>query len=120
MLLAGGLRVLQAAAPTCVNTAMAAATALGFTEIALFGTDCGVRPGMSDHAEGTIYRDIEKFRKTTVQRERYPLELEGNFGGIALTDWIYDASRRMLMDLIATPDSALDSIATIIAIDFQR
>lgn len=93
---------ISGSAPTCVNAAMSAAVHLGFTDFLLFGTDCGVRPGMSDHAEGTIYRDIEKFRKTAVQRERYPLELEGNFGGIALTDWIYDASRRMLMDLIAT------------------
>jgi hypothetical protein len=89
------------AAPTCVNTAMSAAAHLGFTDFLLFGTDCGVRPGANDHAEGTIYRDIDKWRITAKQRERYPLELEGNFGGIAFTDWVYDASRRMLMDLIA-------------------
>jgi hypothetical protein len=89
-------------APTCVNTAMAAAAHLGFTDFLLFGTDCGVRPGASDHAGGTIYQDIDKYRVTAKQRDRYPLELEGNFGGIALTDWIYDGSRRMLMDLIAT------------------
>jgi flagellin glycosyltransferase Maf-like protein/6-hydroxymethylpterin diphosphokinase MptE-like protein len=92
---------ISGSAPTCVNTAMSAATHLGFTDFLLFGTDCGVRPGASDHAEGTIYRDIEKWRVTAKQRTRYPLELEGNFGGIALTDWVYDASRRMLMDLIA-------------------
>jgi hypothetical protein len=57
---------------------------------------------MHDHAEGTIYRDIDKWRTDKAQRERYPLELEGNFGGIALTNWVYDASRRMLMDLIAS------------------
>jgi len=90
------------AAPTCVNTAVSAATHLGFTNFLLFGTDCGTRPGMHDHAEGTIYRDIDKWRTDKAQRERYPLELEGNFGGIALTNWVYDASRRMLMDLIAS------------------
>ena len=52
-------------------------------------------------AEGTIYRDVDKRRTDKAQRERYPLELEGNFGGIALTNWVYDASRRMLMDIIA-------------------
>jgi len=56
---------------------------------------------MHDHAEGTIYRDIDKWRTDKAQRERYPLELEGNFGGIAFTNWVYDASRRLLMDLIA-------------------
>jgi len=95
MLLAGGLRVLQAAAPTCVNTAMAAATALGFTEIALFGTDCGTRVGGRDHASGTVYGT--GFVKA---RDNFPIEVEGNFGGVARTDWVYDACRRMLGEAI--------------------
>jgi hypothetical protein len=81
---------------------MTAAMSLGFTDFVLFGADCGTRPGMPDHAEGTIYRDIEKWQKYLEQRARYPLEVEGNFGGIAVTNWVYDASRRMLIDLIAT------------------
>jgi flagellin glycosyltransferase Maf-like protein/6-hydroxymethylpterin diphosphokinase MptE-like protein len=92
---------LSGAAPTCVNTAVSAAAHLGFTDFLLFGTDCGTRPGMHDHAAGTIYRDLDKWRTHAAQRERYPLELEGNFGGIAFTNWVYDASRRLLMDLIA-------------------
>jgi flagellin glycosyltransferase Maf-like protein/6-hydroxymethylpterin diphosphokinase MptE-like protein len=101
-ILRGEHEPISGAAPTCVNTAMSAATHLGFTDFLLFGTDCGSRPGMHDHAEGTIYRDVEKWRSNKAQRERYPLELEGNFGGIALTNWVYDASRRMLIDLIAS------------------
>ena len=31
---------------------------------------------------------------------RFPVEVEGNFGGIVKTDWIYDASRRMLGEAI--------------------
>jgi len=91
---------LNAAAPTCVNAALAAGAALGFTDFILMGTDCGTRPGMSCHAEGTIYRDLEKWRSRDEQ-SKYPLEVEGNFGGIAFTNWVYDASRRMLMELIA-------------------
>jgi hypothetical protein len=96
MLLADDLRVLQGAAPTCVNTAMAAAISLGFTEIALFGTDCGMRVGGQDHASGTIYGagGIAK------ARDNFPIEVEGNFGGIARTDWVYDACRRMLGEAI--------------------
>jgi len=30
----------------------------------------------------------------------YPTEVEGNFGGVVRTDWIYDACRRMLGDVI--------------------
>src|SRR6185437_14054496 len=45
--------------------------------------------------------DIEKWRTYIAKRANYPLEVEGNFGGIAMTNWVYDASRRMLIDLIA-------------------
>ncbi len=99
-ILAGEHMQVSGAAPTCVNTAMAAAVAMGFTDFILIGTDCGMRPGMADHAEGTIYRDVEKWQTYLAQRARYPLEVEGNFGGIAVTDWVYDASRRMLSELI--------------------
>jgi hypothetical protein len=95
MLLAHGLRVLQGAAPTCVNTAMAAAISLGFTEIALMGTDCGTRVGGRDHASGTVYSG-----GLVKARDNFPIEVEGNFGGVAKTDWVYDACRRMLGEAI--------------------
>ncbi len=95
MLLAGGRSVLQGAAPTCVNTAMAAAVSLGFTEIVLLGTDCGTRDGGQDHASGTVYgTGLAK------ARDKFPIEVEGNFGGVAKTDWVYDACRRMLGEVI--------------------
>jgi hypothetical protein len=101
-ILQGEITRVNGAAPTCVNTGMATAAALGFTEFVLFGVDCGTRPGMPDHAEGTIYRDVENWQKYLERRARYPLEVEGNFGGITVTNWVYDASRRMLIDLIGT------------------
>jgi hypothetical protein len=101
-ILRGDIVHLSGVAPTCINTAMAAGAMLGFTDFILFGTDCGTRPGMPDHAGGTIYRDVEKWQKYLEKRASYPLEVEGNFGGIAMTNWVYDASRRMLIDLIAT------------------
>ena len=100
-ILRGDLVPLNGAAPTCVNTAMSAGVALGFTDFILFGADCGARPGAQDHADGTVYRDLEKWRTYIAKRANYPLEVEGNFGGIAMTNWVYDASRRMLIDLIA-------------------
>jgi hypothetical protein len=95
-----GFAAIGGGAPTCANAALVTAVALGFTNFVLFGTDCGMRPGVPDHAEGTIYRDIEKWQQHTAQTTRYPLEVEGNFGGIAVTNWVYDASRRMLGDVI--------------------
>jgi flagellin glycosyltransferase Maf-like protein/6-hydroxymethylpterin diphosphokinase MptE-like protein len=99
-ILRGEIMPISGAAPTCVNTAMATAEALGFTDIVLFGADCGMRPGMPDHAEGTAYRDIVKWKEHLAKRVSYPLEVEGNFGGVAHTNWVYDASRRMLSEII--------------------
>ncbi|HJT05740.1 MAG TPA: 6-hydroxymethylpterin diphosphokinase MptE-like protein, partial [Stellaceae bacterium] len=100
-MLRGNFMPISGAAPTCINTAMVTAEALGFTEMVLFGTDCGMRPGMPDHAEGTAYRDIDKWRDYLAKRVNYPLEVEGNFGGVAHTNWVYDGCRRMLSEAIA-------------------
>jgi hypothetical protein len=92
-------RPLELAVPTCVNTALSAASFLGFTEFLLFGTDCGVRPGYSDHAEGTVYRDVWKNRPDVVRK--YPMEVEGNFGGTVMTNWVLDYCKRVLAMAVA-------------------
>ncbi|MGE5201486.1 MAG: motility associated factor glycosyltransferase family protein, partial [Acidobacteriota bacterium] len=99
-LLGSKFRTLQGAAPTCVNTAFASAIMLGFTEFAFFGTDCGFRPGGNHHASGTVYRDVGLYKESADRRAKNPLEVEANFGGVALTDWVYDACRRMLGEAI--------------------
>src|SRR5262249_22528192 len=81
-IMAGQRPPLAGRAPTCVITAVAAGTALGFPNFVLMGAACGARPGVSRHAEGTIYHDLDKWR-TRDQAAKYPLEVEGNFGGIA-------------------------------------
>ncbi len=88
-------RILPGCAPTCVNLGFAAALYMGFTKFALFGADCGVRPGGKGHADGTIYRDLGLWQDKDRARE-HPIELEGNFGGTVRTDWVYDACRLML------------------------
>lgn len=88
------------ATPTCVNMALSMAAFLGFTDMALFGADCGIRPGSDDHAKDTVYRDVGLFQKSGGTDERYPVEVEGNFGGIARTNWIYDSCRLMLAEVI--------------------
>jgi hypothetical protein len=99
-LLGPKFRTLQGAAPTCVNTAFASAIMLGFTEFVFFGTDCGFRPGGSHHASDTVYRDVGLYKESADRRAKNPLEVEANFGGVALTDWVYDACRRMLGEAI--------------------
>jgi len=99
-ILGRGYRLIAGTAPTCVNMGLAMAATIGFAEFVLFGTDCGVRPGANRHAEGTIYRDLGVWREKD-QKNQYSLEVEGNFGGIVQTDWIYDACRLMLAGAIA-------------------
>ena len=100
-LLGSDLRILQGTAPTCVNSAAAAAAALGFKEFLLFGTDCGIRPGGHHHASDTVYREVGIYKSAADEKAaRYPLEVEGNFGGVIKTDWVYDSCRRMLGELI--------------------
>jgi hypothetical protein len=88
------------ATPTCVNMALSMAAFLGFTDMALVGADCGVRLGGDDHAKDTVYRDVGMFQKSGALAERFPVEVEANFGGIARTDWIYDSCRLMLAEVI--------------------
>jgi hypothetical protein len=87
------------ATPTCVNMAVSMAAFMGFTDMALFGADCGVRVGGQDHASDTIYRDVAQY-KTENTDARFPIEVEGNFGGIARSNWIYDSCRLMLAEVI--------------------
>lgn len=91
---------ISGATPTCVNMALSMAAFLGFTRMALFGADCGVRVGGEDHASDTVYRDVGMFQKAGDLAARFPLEIEGNFGGIARTNWIYDSCRLMLSEVI--------------------
>ena len=91
--------ILPGCAPTCVNLGLAAALYMGLTELALFGADCGIRVGGKIHAEGTIYRDLGMWQDRDRGRE-HPIELEGNFGGVIHTDWVYDACRLMLSGAI--------------------
>jgi len=88
-------RFVPLTAPTCVNMGMAMAAYMGFTDFVLFGTDCGVRPGAKRHAEGTIYRDLGVWSERD-RKSRPAIEVEGNFGGVVATDWVYDACRLML------------------------
>jgi hypothetical protein len=88
------------ATPTCVNMALSMAAFLGFTDMALFGADCGIRAGSDDHAKDTVYRDIGTFQKDGDTNQRYPVEVEGNFGGVARTNWVYDSCRLMLAEVI--------------------
>lgn len=92
-------REIYATSPTCANLALTASGYMGFTDFALFGTDCGTRPGGTRHAKGTVYSDVAQFEAHDRPRG-HVLEVEGNFGGTVHTDNIYDSCRVMLADTI--------------------
>jgi hypothetical protein len=98
-ILGGDYRLVPGVAPTCVNLGVASAAFLGFTNLVLFGADCGTRPGGKRHAEGTIYRDLGAWEQKDRARG-HSIEVEGNFGGTIHTDWVYDACRLMLASVI--------------------
>jgi Glycosyltransferase Maf N-terminal domain/6-hydroxymethylpterin diphosphokinase MptE-like len=98
-ILAGKHREIFGTSPTCVNTAMTVGSVMGFTDFVLFGTDCGVRPGSSRHAKGTVYAEVGVFKDGN-RMQGPTMELDGNFGGIVHTELVYNACRRMLIDSI--------------------
>jgi hypothetical protein len=101
-ILGGKYQEVPTTSPTCVNLGLCAAAFMGFTDLVLFGTDCGIRPGGRRHVDGTVYQEIGMLQQRERERSKSPsLELEGNFGGIVLTDWVYDACRIMLAGTIA-------------------
>ena len=92
--------VVPATSPTCVTMGTAMAAFMGFTTFVMFGTDCGVRPGARRHAEGTVYDEIGVYQDKD-RHSKNTIEVEGNFGGVVQTDWVYDACRLMLAGAIA-------------------
>lgn len=84
-------------APTCTNTAFAAATALGFRNIYLFGVDCGVRNEKAHHSKDSFYFKDEEARRSV--KPKYDIVQRANFGGTVRTNWVLDLTRMMLEGL---------------------
>ncbi len=98
-ILKGKHREIYGTSPTCVNLALTAAAVLGFTDFALFGTDCGTRTGSSRHAKGTVYDEVGVF-KAGNESQSPAMQVEGNFGGVVNTEIVYDSCRLMLAQTI--------------------
>lgn len=94
-ILGGKHRVIDGTSPTCVNLALNAATMMGFTDLVLFGTDCGTRPGSLRHAKGTVYSEVGLYEAGNLNTAPQS-QVEGNFGGVVNTESVYDWCRRML------------------------
>lgn len=93
----GGYPSLRGAAPTCANTALAAAACMGFGDVYLFGYDCGWRENSGHHAKESIYYTNDRFKNI---EHKTDLTLPGNFGGTVATNLVFDWSRNILQQCI--------------------
>jgi len=87
---------LNGADPLVCNAAFSAAAHLGFTQIYLFGTDLGQKPGWRHHAKDSVYFKEEHADLDEKYVKRFDREVPGNFGGTVETFWAFDLGRHML------------------------
>ncbi|GAB6054450.1 DUF115 domain-containing protein [Magnetospira thiophila] len=97
-LLNPGHRSLIAAGPLVANAGFAAATALGFRRVYLFGVDCGRRPDAQHHSKDAVYLE-DDYDNWLAGSSLKSLEssfdrvVEGNFGGKIISSWKLEYSR---------------------------
>lgn len=92
--------------PVVSNAAASVATALGFTNIHLFGVDCGRRIGAGHHAQDAVYYEdgydnfaTEKGDSAEALDTDFTRQVPGNFGGEVATSSYLDLSRRTMTEL---------------------
>jgi hypothetical protein len=99
-LLAGIHNGLFGSDPTVANASLAVATAIGFSEIYLFGIDCGVREGCDrHHSRHSIYFTEHAPIETDELMARYDRVLPGNFGGRFRTEWVFDMTALVIAEV---------------------
>ena len=85
--------------PTVANTALRSATCLGFTNLYLFGIDCGTKNEDNKHSRDSIYHTLGSM-KDADNNHKFPDTCIGNFGGTVQTHWIFHFSKFMLSAFI--------------------
>ncbi|OFW45714.1 MAG: hypothetical protein A3J29_19235 [Acidobacteria bacterium RIFCSPLOWO2_12_FULL_67_14b] len=95
-----GTRMIYFIAPNVSNTSLALASVLGFHEVYLFGTDCGMRDPARHHSKDTIYFTTNKYRSPTAEPALSPYTYPGNFGGMVYTDLLLNWNRQFLEEAI--------------------
>lgn len=95
---------LQLANPTVTNTGLAFATALGFKEIYLVGTDLGFPAGDKHHSTLSSHYDVKDEHVEDLDLYKHDAagntRVEGNFGGEVITTPVYNHSRFAMESLL--------------------
>lgn len=103
--LSDGWPALGYTGPLAANAGVAAAIALGLSDLYLFGVDCGRRPGAGHHARDAIYNRpgydnfIAGDSRELLEKELV-MEVPGNFGGTVEASPAMDLSRRTFAELL--------------------
>ncbi len=100
---------LMMANPTVSNTGLAFATALGFKEIYLVGTDLGFPAGEKHHSSLSAHYDVKDEHVEGLDLYKHDakgnITVDGNFGDQIVTTAVYNHSRITMQSLLNThPD----------------
>ena len=87
--------------PTVANASFSVTAITGFTEIYLFGVDCGYREGTGEqhHSKDSIYFTEDNPESTEDIVRRHDRTLPGNFGGTFHTQWTFDLTGRGISEV---------------------
>lgn len=94
------LSTLLNSGPIVANTAVSYFLNLGVQEIYLFGVDCGFRDPDRHHSSHSGYFNSRGENSGLASYEEGLMERPANYGGVALTNLIFDASRIQLEQAI--------------------
>ena len=86
--------------PNVSNTSVALSSVLGFDEVYLFGTDCGMRDLKHHHSKDTAYFTSKTFKTPAPVDVMPTMTYPGNFGGTIITDLILNWNRMLLEQVI--------------------
>ena len=86
--------------PNVSNTSLAVASVLGFDEVYLFGTDCGMRDLKRHHSKNTPYFTSKTYKTPAPIDVTPTMTYPGNFGGAIITDLILNWNRMLLEQVI--------------------
>lgn len=100
--------------PTVTNAGTAAAVALGFKNITLFGIDYGFKSEEHHHSKDSIYfKEVDNFKM------KGHFKVPGNFGGDVFTNPVFDRSR-MNLEMLLQHNPEINCINTCDGAKIQR
>ncbi len=96
----GNVQIVKNCNPTCTNTGLAIALALGFKEIYLLGVDLGMKDKEAHHAKNSRYFDGSSQFLDLSHVNQHFFHTQGNFDKTVLTTTVLDRTRSAMVQLL--------------------